>query len=1108
MAARKQGVSDLLRKAGQDARKSLIQQQTAEGGTRSSSDGIFNILEYIESDWGLSMTLFPVQRAIVKLYYHIELDDTLPEEENRRIRIVDFLTGNVKYTLTEKEYLTYLFSEGRCNIGEQDHERRELLLSIGRRAGKCVVPDTLLRTNRGVVPLGSLGNVQGPEWQAISCKVDQEDSPQEATGFYAPGEQPTIRIRTGLGLQLEGTPTHRIKVLNREGLVTWRELGALESDDHPCIHRKATPLWPKSYVDVSKNHCLSIGRKDITLPHKFTEEWGELLGALVGDGTWGNAAAVSLTVGCPQAWSHFQQLYIQLFGSYRRQMKTAGVGRLDFCSKQARAFLHELGFDLKCGRDLKHIPWVIWKSPKTVVASFLRGLFETDGSAERGGRIISFSTSSPRLAHEVQILLLQLGVLSRVKARENKKLQKVYYHLTLQGYRSRKLFVDEVGFLTDRKRIPAEQAVLKDGTTKSGTESIPHQKGKLRQLLESVPKAKPGKGWTRSNLREAMGNLCKPSSKEQLTPTRLRLVLKVARDEGADQSLINHFEGLLDQDFFYDTIASQIPGRSVVCDLSVPEGERFIANGFVNHNSTLSGIFASYEVYRLLNLYSPQEYYGLPSNNRIQIISLATDKDQAGILFNEVAGHLAKCEYFKPYQASNTQTNVYFRTPYDIDKFGSQYRENGKFASFNGKASIRLTFRGASGKGTRGYGNIVVILDEFAHFLDTGPSSAAEMYKSITPSTAAFSPKDPEDPMTSIGPKESRIICISSPLGKSGKFYALYDQAMRNDKGSENMLAIQAPTWEVNPTVHLSDLQQAYYADPKAFSVEFGAEFNDTVGGWIEREDDLSACIDPAHRPILQARPRVPHFMGIDVGLVGDGTYICICHIENGKIVLDYHEGWYAGVDWRETNPHLQGRFSCDYAKRLKEAERLDFEEISNWIIGMTKKFSIRDGLFDSWNGIPLEQALHKRGLKQFQSEHFTRDASSKIYQSAKMMMFDEKLVLYDTPVPEQNEDSGGGSRHSPYIAELLSLRAKKVSKNITIVEAPQKEGAHDDFSDALVRSIWLAVRRMGDEKYASHGRAQGRPHVSTGSALKTHQLRKMRNHGMPPRRAPGRGRR
>lgn len=539
------------------------------------------------------------------------------------------------------------------------------------------------------------------------------------------------------------------------------------------------------------------------------------------------------------------------------------------------------------------------------------------------------------------------------------------------------------------------------------------------------------------------------------------------------------------------------------CNIGVQDHERrelILAIGRRAGKTALSAVFASYEVYRLLNLYNPQAYYGLPNGNRIQIISVATDKDQAGILFNEVAGHLAKCDYFRPYQANNTQSQVNFRTPYDIDKYGAVYRENGKFTSFSGKASVRLTFKGATGKGLRGAGNIVIILDEFAHFIDSkGTASAADVYKAVTPSAAAFSPKDPGNPLVPMGSKESRIICISSPLGKSGRFFELFDQAMHGGKGAENMLAIQAPTWEINPTVPLQDLQQAYYADATAFNVEYGAEFSDQLAGWIEREEDLQACIDPEMRPVMRAPPRRPHQMGIDVGLVDDGTYIAVTHIEYDQIVLDYHEGWRAGEDWRVTNPHLLGQYSTDYSKTLANVPRLDFDEIANWIQLITKRFHVKRGLFDRWNGIPLEQSLTKKGLKQFTSEHFTRDQTSKMYQAAKSMMYNETLRLYDFPLPKHSVEVGA-ARHSPHVDELLSLRAKQIAKNIVLVEAPKKKGAHDDFSDAYVRAIWLAFLEMGAEKHISHGYADHRPYTATSATMTNFRAIRARHHGLPPR--------
>ena len=535
------------------------------------------------------------------------------------------------------------------------------------------------------------------------------------------------------------------------------------------------------------------------------------------------------------------------------------------------------------------------------------------------------------------------------------------------------------------------------------------------------------------------------------------------------------------------------------CSIGQQDHERrelILAIGRRAGKSTLAGIFASYEVYRLLNLQHPQGFYGLPPGNRIQIISIGTDKDQAGILFNEVTSHLSRCEYFKPFIANNTQSYIQFRTPHDIDRYGGTIRhENGKFTSFNGKATIRVTFKSCIAKGLRGFGNIVVILDEMAHFQAEGQSSAKDIYDAITPSTAAFSPKGDDGMPVALSDGttaqvESRIICISSPLNKAGKFYELYHQAMAGGEGSNNMLAIQAPTWEVNPTVQTDYYRQKYHADPTSFMTEHGAQFSDRVRGWIEREADLIACIDPQAVPKHSGMPRYPHEMGLDVGLVGDGTAVFITHVEADTIVLDYHEYWQAGVDWRQSNPHLGNNYSCDYAKGLATVERLEFTEIAEWIIGLSSRFFISEAIFDRWNGIPLEQAFIKRGLRQFKSEFFTRDVSSKIYQNAKLMIYDEKLRLYDQP-------KGAQGKYSPFVQELLTLQATQASKNVVVVEAPDHVGYHDDMADAFVRAVWLSSQKFGSQHVTTgHSRGGMTRQVNSGAAMNRYQMQRSKMHG------------
>jgi hypothetical protein len=232
--------------------------------------------------------------------------------------------------------------------------------------------------------------------------------------------------------------------------------------------------------------------------------------------------------------------------------------------------------------------------------------------------------------------------------------------------------------------------------------------------------------------------------------------------------------------------------------------------------------------------------------------------------------------------------------------------------------------------------------------------------------------------------------------------------------------------------------------------------------------------------------------MGIDVGLIGDGTAIFITHADGDRIIQDYHEVWYAGVPWKESNPHLQTTLS-DYSKILETVERLDFDAIADWIFTICKKFYITEGLFDRWNGLPLEQSLHKKGLKQFRSEFFTQDEKSRMFQAVKMLMFDRKLELYDYPIPTGTE----GGKHSPFISEILGLEATQRAKNQIIVAAPKVSGLHDDVTDAFIRSVWLSLARVTNIKLVSKGGLQNEGRVTQRETTpRNYRMARMRKHG------------
>lgn len=111
-----------------------------------------NILEFVEGPTGLNWPLLPVQRFILKLFYGIELD-----AHDARIQIFDRFQEQHRYSLTEVDYLNYLYGEGRCNVSDQSSlHRRGLVLAAGRLTGKSTLAEMI--ASYAVIQMLQMGN--------------------------------------------------------------------------------------------------------------------------------------------------------------------------------------------------------------------------------------------------------------------------------------------------------------------------------------------------------------------------------------------------------------------------------------------------------------------------------------------------------------------------------------------------------------------------------------------------------------------------------------------------------------------------------------------------------------------------------------------------------------------------------------------------------------------------------------------------------------------------------------------------------------------------------------------------------------------------------------
>ncbi len=468
--------------------------------------------------------------------------------------------------------------------------------------------------------------------------------------------------------------------------------------------------------------------------------------------------------------------------------------------------------------------------------------------------------------------------------------------------------------------------------------------------------------------------------------------------------------------------------------INVPEVVRSYPNlilclGRRAGKSLLTSCIIAYETYKLLSKYQPQEYFGIMPEDDIRLTCVSTSKETASELFNRVTGHLDRSEFFRRFRLPGTKQSMYLQTQRDIDKYGRNHR-----------ATVSIHVAPCSAKGLRGHNNIAVALDEMAHFFEDekskglitgGDKNDRSIYNAVTPSIARF--KSKEDNVF-----HGKIICISSPSIKSGKFYEEYERAFRSD--NNDLLMVQAPTWEIDPNLSTDYLKNKFSENPIVFASEHGAIFDDRLKGWIEDPEVVRQCIVPGLRLKDRTSDRTPHFAGIDIGLKKDGSAICITHhvqeLLNGApetlIEVDFYQVRYA---------------------ELENKSHFTPDELADWIASFTNKFYIVRGMMDQYYGMAIIPLLASKGLKQYEFRTSTDNTNSLLYQNLNMNFLSKALRL-----PEGLKTGDIIQQDSELVAEILSLQAMHKAKYIIDVSAPERDGAHDDLSEAFARSVLLAT--------------------------------------------------
>jgi len=348
----------------------------------------------------------------------------------------------------------------------------------------CVAPDTRVATEDGLLRMDDVVDSEP--------SVSDGSTVRDVLGSNVIEDHDTVTIETNRGFTLRGSDNHRIR--RPDG--SWVELGDLSVGDRVEIVG-GTDVWSDEHVDIewtnpesettlddvaeyggfsrsavyeyrndgsispkmesrvesaieatgwTPGRDVSSQRTDISVPDLVDDRLAIWLGLFIADGfVESRGKCLGFTNGDAVTAELFESLTDDLFGISPSVREYESHYEMKIGSKNLATFVVDVfGVPSGAGSSKKEVPECIFQSPKPVVASFLRGLFEGDGHAISSTGVFYTSTSD-ELIEQVQCLCTNFGIWTTANDKSDGTRL-----LQITGHSARR-FRNDIGFITERK---------------------------------------------------------------------------------------------------------------------------------------------------------------------------------------------------------------------------------------------------------------------------------------------------------------------------------------------------------------------------------------------------------------------------------------------------------------------------------------------------------------------------------------------------------------------------------------------------------------------------------------------------------------------------------
>ncbi|MCK4719271.1 hypothetical protein KAU08_01355, partial [bacterium] len=235
------------------------------------------------------------------------------------------------------------------------------------------------------------------------------------------------------------------------------------------------------------------------------------------------------------------------------------------------------------------------------------------------------------------------------------------------------------------------------------------------------------------------------------------------------------------------------------------------------------------------------------------------------------------------------------------------------------------------------------------------------------------------------------------------------------------MLAIQVPTWVMNPKIPREKLEEEFVRDENLARQEYGAEFLAPHGRFLKLDDIHTCVVDE----IPRAPDDVAYHIHVDLGFKHDATAIALGFLDQvdedkWRVVIERVEIYQAGP-----------------------GKVLNAGEIEKRIITLAEGRKVMGVSFDQHQSAYLIERLKSKDYNAIEIPA-TSKSNQETYSFLRDLMTSGRIVLPSNP---------------RLIDELSMLEINITSWGFR-VEAPS--GGYDDAADAVALCAWMVARNAG----------------------------------------------